>query len=712
MIKFILPAALASAVVASAASISVDPTATKQSVVGFGGGAAYAQSWVYSLGSAAKKDFFDTAFTGLNLSLLRVANWQNKDAADGKTAQELRDEDPAVLASFVKEAKKRQPALKIEMSSWGAPGELKKSGSVNGNASSKENNTLKASTSDKYGKYVYTDFANWWKQSLEAYSAMGVNIDYISLQNEPDMNAAYEATLFEPTETETYAGYAQALNAMRDIVGSMAKAPKILGPEPLGIGYDNFQKYAKALDTTKLDGYDYHLYHAGDDNNDADVNYLHPENYEKPMSAIASKYGSDNKPIIMTEFCNMLGEEREVDMVGLAHIMQIGFTQGKLNGYIAWELFWYEGRGQLIGVCTNGWGSCSADKITINPEYHGMRHFSKFVNPGSRVIAATSDDSDIKTVAFRSIACDSVAVIAINTSNTAKTLNAPAVTGYAPISAVQSVENGVKSSSITTSVSYSLPARSITTIVYKNDGTTTLSCEDRPTVDPTQGNDGPAEIVIVDYANETTAGKWSSDITATPNDITLETTPLAGVSKYVKVPLAGCAQDDCGYQHAIFTLPAAAVANDALAKCSELVITMQGIGGEASVNIGGAGGSEWVNYKYGNSAPEGAWDEVSIPLENEGDMGSNQLTFNSDNAGIYIAKIVATGCGTASIHSGMRFTTSDSHMEAKLFDLNGNLIWSGLKGQALNAAGNIRLDVRQGAYILKTKAGAVKAIKK
>ena len=146
---------------------------------------------------------------------------------------------------------------------------------------------------------------------------------------------------------------------------------------------------------------------------------------------------------------------------------------------------------------------------------------------------------------------------------------------------------------------------------------------------------------------------------------------------------------------------------------------MQSIDAEdASVNIGGAGGSTWTSYQYGNTAPAGSWAEVSVPLDNEVDstgapFGSTQLSFNSDNAGIYIAKIVATGCGGSDAIKGIHtnFAANDLHKEAKVFDLNGNLLWTGIKGEALNADGTLRLDLKKGMYIVKTKSSTVKAAK-
>ena len=41
----------------------------------------------------------------------------------------------------------------------------------------------------------------------------------------------------------------------------------------------------------------------------------------------------------------------------------------------------------------------------------------------------------------------------------------------------------------------------------------------------------------------------------------------------------------------------------------------------------------------------------------------------------------------------------------------GNLLWSGIKSQALNADGTLRLDLKKGMYIVKTKATTVKTVK-
>ncbi|WP_173474064.1 glycoside hydrolase family 30 beta sandwich domain-containing protein [Fibrobacter succinogenes] len=713
MKKYLISTALLAAS-AFAASVTVNPSSTAQKVTGFGGASVYYQSWIKNLPAADQEALFDTAFTGLNISLLRVGNWyQDEDIT--KVQDDI---------DIVKAAKTRLgDHMKIQMSSWSAPAKLKPSNSLNGkDGHSKSDKTLKKANGDAYGAYAYTDFANWWKKSLEAYKAAGISPDYVSIQNEPDMEATYEETLFEPTETNEIAGYKEALNAVYDAVKGQTK---LIGPEPLGIGYSNFEKYAKALDANKLDGYSYHLYHAGDGNDNSGNNYLDPENFRKPMKAIADVYGKGDKPIIMTEFCPMLDEPREKDMLGLAQIMQIGFTDGRLSGYIAWQLFWGY-HSQMIGVCPGaGWdldGSgkyvCDDAGFKIFPEYHAMRHFSKFVNPGASVIASSTAEANLKTVAFLSANGDSISTIIINTGSTAIQLDNPAITGYGLITAVQSKENGLKSKNISVAACTVLPARSITTLVYKKGAaaSTVATCKDEtsdssyvePIIVPTD------DVVIVDYTATTDVSTWQA-MDDKLSAVTYGTTAIDGVAGYASVPLAGCDQSEesCGYQNQLLNISAEGA--KALASCASLVITMRSQGtSDAYVNVGGAAGGSWVDYEYGKLAAGSKWSETKVSLKKEGENGSTALTFNSESAGIYIAKIVATGCtGTGSaIKMPRRYTFNESKMQAMIFDLNGNLVWKGLKGDALNSNGTLKPSIRQGAYILKTKNNAIRVIKK
>lgn len=689
------------------ARISVSPAETKQKIVGFGGGSVYYQNWITALGEETKQALFDTAFTGLNLSLLRVGNWLQDESADLSN-------DVAIVTA----GKKRLGSqMKILMSSWSAPATLKPSGSVNGKdaGDDKSKASLKKASNDLYGDYAYGDFAHWWKASLLKYQAAGISPDYISFQNEPDMFAEYEETLFDPEENTEKAGYAQALNAIYDSISTLKNAPVIVGPEPLGIGYNNFQNYMAKLNNDKLGGYAYHLYHAGSGNDNSASNYSNPENFRAPMKAIGTSYGSDAKPIIMTEFCSMEENGKEEYMTGLAHIMQVGFSDGKLNGFIAWELLWGEGKGQLIGVCTKGWGKCTEDAITISPEYHALRHYSKFVSPGWRVINSTVDNGDnLYAVAFRAADCDSIVVVVTN-EGASTTLSAPEVSGYKSIDAVQSVEKGEKSKTISVVGTYTIPANSVTTFVYKAESLSGLTCEDSPIIDPYVEPDLGDSIVIVDYGTTTDVSNWNSDESL--NAVSYGTLEIDGISGYATVPLAGCDQNDCGYQHAIFSLPTEVGA--ALQKCSDLVVTMHSrTDTTAYVNIGGAGGTSWTNYKYGVPGGASSWVTTTISLASETDsagtlLGSNKLTFNSDGNGVLISKILATGCGSSAIPSISRGALSSLNSTSRIYDLRGRLVWTGKLSEVEISGRVLKIqNMKAGVYFVRTQSGTFSAIKR
>lgn len=170
--------------------------------------------------------------------------------------------------------------------------------------------------------------------------------------------------------------------------------------------------------------------------------------------------------------------------------------------------------------------------------------------------------------------------------------------------------------------------------------------ESTPLVWELESEFGNESFVIVDYskAGADTRGSWSSDVTSgEPSFIGEE---LYGKTGYMNVPLAGCDQskDYCGYQHAIYTLPEDAIEAGVMSKCEALVFTMYGNNSSTNVNIGF--NEPWGNLQYGVSVGDKAWRETAVDLKAVRDSAANpeQITFNSESSGFYLAKIEAVGC--------------------------------------------------------------------
>ena len=166
-------------------SVRLDPSVTYQTVEGIGGGIVYYLDWVTT--HKNKAIVYDTIFTGLGISGLRIANWAQEDTADFKHEKEI-------MAEARKRLGKKFFTL---MSCWSAPAYLKANNSLRGTGSG----SVKASLKKQNGKFMYNEYGKWWRKSIERYQVVGISPDYVSIQNEPDMDATYEATLFNPTES-------------------------------------------------------------------------------------------------------------------------------------------------------------------------------------------------------------------------------------------------------------------------------------------------------------------------------------------------------------------------------------------------------------------------------------------------------------------------------------------------------------------------------
>lgn len=453
MNKFLSLSVLVFVGIIYSAQVNVKPTEIHQKIDGFGGGAVYYTNWLTA--HPDREAIYDTMFTGLGLSYLRLGNWNQDTTAD-----------LAIDSTIVAEGRKRLgDRFKILISSWTAPGYLKvsgqESGSVDGVLLSEEKNTLKKVN----GKYVYDQYGHWWKQSIEKYISKGMTPDVISIQNEPDMNASYEGTILKAEETSVLAGYPQALKAVYDSIQTLSYKPEIYGPEVLGIGYNNFQKYADKFDNSLVEGYNYHLYHG------TTGPYENPDNFIPILEDLTSKY--PNKSWMMSEYCPMRSNYLDSDMLILAQLIHNLLVYGNASSYINWELMWGDG-GQMVQV-QNPW---TTKTYSIAPEYHGMRHFSKFTGPGWFRVEATSDNDDLKTTAFVNPQGDSLTLVAINRSSSEINMSFSAGEYVKVIDAWQSLVSGEKSKQLfiaENSVSISTPAQSITTLVFNLAETTTLS---------------------------------------------------------------------------------------------------------------------------------------------------------------------------------------------------------------------------------------------
>ncbi len=369
----------------SEASGTVDINTRHQEIEGFGAAVAWYENWLWSHQNA--NELYDLLFDELGLDIYRVRNTYNQGT--GGTEYMSNTED------IVAAAKLRNPNLKILISSWTPPASLKSNSSLSGGGD--------ATLAKSGGAFRYTDFANWWADSITAWAGYGVNADYISIQNEPDYDASWDSCRFDPTESTNIAGYNLAFEAVHSEMYSRfgASMPKMLAPEATGFhgssGYNLHSYLTAIINHSNVYGYCHHLYNinAGDN----------PDNYISSMNSFYSSWGS--KPLFQTEY------EKSTDVwpdaYNLALLLHNSLTVENVSGYIYWDLVW--NNGGLVTLPSYG-----ASTYTINSDFYGFKHYSAFISPGWQRVDVTDDSPDIRMSSYINPYENELTVIIINTN--------------------------------------------------------------------------------------------------------------------------------------------------------------------------------------------------------------------------------------------------------------------------------------------------------
>jgi glucuronoarabinoxylan endo-1,4-beta-xylanase len=407
---------------------SININTTYQTLEGFGAAIAWYDGWVTS--HPNKTELYKVMFTDSGLDILRLRN-QYQHAQDESSTD----------AEIFKAGKQLNPALKLLLCSWSPPSTLKKNGTMNGGTLIKDGNG-----------FVYSQFADYWYNSLNAYAAKGLVPDYISIQNEPDYeNTGWETCIFKPTEDSNYPSYGKALDAVYSRLQPLANKPKILAAEAAGIGSNLVQNYANAMDLSKIYGIAHHLYNGGDANS--------PDSFNSIFKAIATAY--PNKPRFQTEFDYGTA-------FTTAQLINNAFVEEGVSGYFFWDFIWPTGQRPLIELDDpanqSGWSNPKGYSKT--DFYYTIQHYAKFTDPGYKRVAATCAASDVKISAFVSPDNKKLTMILINKGSSESTINLN-LNGYtANSSAIYRTAGNEKFASVgsLSGNSVNLPAQSVVTI--------------------------------------------------------------------------------------------------------------------------------------------------------------------------------------------------------------------------------------------------------
>jgi O-glycosyl hydrolase len=296
-------------------------------------------------------------------------------------------------------ARLRSPP-KVVLSSWSPPPCLKASGRMRGGTPDSKLRCCPVS-----GKPVVDELACWLVHSVNAYRALGVSVDYCSIQNEPNHDpSGHEGCTYKaPRE------YQDAVEATRDAFRRLSSPPSLVGPEHTSInGWLSSGKHLNALDVIGN-----HIYYGN-------------ESEESVTTAITEtgKWSRKTGRVVwMTETAKLAEPERD-DPIKLATRIHNCFVLGNMSAFLIWDLFWGAGTGEgmLLLVDSpftgnrNDWRNDRG--FTVLPSFWYFAHFCRFVRPGSLRVHIESSSKDVLASAFvqsRVRFC----IILINTSRNA-----------------------------------------------------------------------------------------------------------------------------------------------------------------------------------------------------------------------------------------------------------------------------------------------------
>jgi glucosylceramidase len=372
--------------------VYVDETQVYQPIEGFG--AATTDSAMYLLKEVAEADqlsqfnqamsdlFTRTGNNGIGLSFIRnpmgasdiarsVYSFDdNGGAADPTLANFSILHDQADIIPLIQQAKTLNPQLKIMANPWSPPGWMKASNSM-----------VSGSSTNYLLSTMYEPFANYFVKYIQDYAAVGITIDYISLQNEPlNIPSNYPGMCMpaDPTATDCSGSQTDQMTAWFTYV-----APAL----------------STAGLTTKLLVYD-HNWNRPD----------YPEgvllNQDLSQIAGVAWHGYGGTPGAMTVIQNMFPtigtyETEHSGFITNADQSRLDFeeiTQCMRNwarAYVKWSLALDETQGPHTGGCSTCTGIVTVNSttgdITYGIEFYTMGQFSKYVLPGAnRVYSSNS----------------------------------------------------------------------------------------------------------------------------------------------------------------------------------------------------------------------------------------------------------------------------------------------------------------------------------
>jgi glucuronoarabinoxylan endo-1,4-beta-xylanase len=345
----------ASATTPDPADVIVNFADVHQRIDGFGASDAF-------LGTLtdAQADLFFSSSAGIGLSILRVGIDQNGNKMGGPYSNATK---AAARGAIVWGAP------------WTAPGAWKDNGSTSN------------------GGHLLPEFYDAWATRLATFAAnfqqnAGVPLWGLSVQNEPDYDAAYMSMLYTSQEMTDF------INVLGPKLAALNPQPRLIAPE--GASWSNAWDFTSAI--------------LGDSAAPPFLNIIAAHQY-----AGVSAPGTADRPIWQTEMSSLDAFDPSIDnALIVAQEIHDAIVTGNAG---AWHYWW------LIGKNPDNEGLIGYNRNTqLTKRLYALGNFSKFVRPGFVRVGTGGGPDGMSVSAYQDPATNAFVVVAVNNSGSAVSL--------------------------------------------------------------------------------------------------------------------------------------------------------------------------------------------------------------------------------------------------------------------------------------------------
>ena len=370
-------------------AITIGDIANNDPFVGVGGDVTEAAGYAYAKLDKATQEKFIKDYLNYNIirisigscdfSLNSYAYARKKDLSDFNI-----ERDKQYIIPLIKDLQSANPNIKFLATPWSPPSFMKNFHQLYWGAKLKE-------------KY-YKLYAEYISKFILAYQAEGIQISYMTIQNETTARQVWESCLFSPEQEANF-----AINYLYPTLKENNLDVKILIHDH---NKDNvFERANKIFDIDKdniILGIGIHWY-TGD--------YF--ENVKKCRDAFKDKL------IFHTEGCvgfSHYKSEEEIKNANMYAHDIIGDLNAGITAYIDWNILLDNNGGP-----NHKHNFCNAPSMLKDESYYNnlcyyyIQHFARYIYPQAKLMNI-ENNSNIEATCFKN-ADDSISLVALNTSN-------------------------------------------------------------------------------------------------------------------------------------------------------------------------------------------------------------------------------------------------------------------------------------------------------